>query len=148
MSAGCCISSLWIGSGQKKQSLKRDSAVCAETDSAETCVRNVGKSWACECLSHTWLFYMTDLREGETVWFLSHTHLFCMSNFTERETLHTNLPYCHFLQLFWFSMNAHAHISVCSHGRRPACPSCFRRVCVWPYLHRSVAEVIASLQSI
>jgi len=31
-------------SGQKKQSLKRDSAVCAETDSAETCARNVGKS--------------------------------------------------------------------------------------------------------
>lgn len=144
MSAGCCISSLWIGSGQKKQSLKRDSAVCAETDSAETCVRNVGKSWARECLSHTWLFYMTDLREGETVWFLSHTHLFCMSNHTERYHIQI-LP---FSSAFWFSMDAHAHISVCSYGCRPACPSCFRCVCVWSYLHRSVAEVIASLQSI
>lgn len=109
MSAGCCISSLWIGSGQKKQSLKRDSAVCAETDSAETCVRNVGKSWACECLSHTWLFYMTDLREGETVWFLSHTHLFCMSNFTERERLYIQIcPIAIFFSFFglaWMHMH-------------------------------------------
>lgn len=90
-------------SGQKKQSLKRVSAVCAETDSAETCVWNVGKSWARECLSHTRLFYMTDLREYDSC--LTQT---CLTSQSQREISHTNLPFSHFLQLFglaWMHMH-------------------------------------------
>lgn len=107
--------------------------MCTETDSAEAC--GMGEENHDAFLSHSSV-YMTDLRlsqrENETVWFLSHTH----SSYTQLASM--RLSYIEndisqtSLFVFWFSVDAYAHISLCSYGcRSVSALGVFVYGCVW-----------------